>query len=73
MDRLEKLGNINLMKFNKGKRRAMMLMRNNPRYQHRLGANQHKRSCAEKDFGVLVDIKLTMSLQSAFAAKVNSI
>lgn len=74
MDRLENWVNTNLVKFSKGKCKALPLSRNNPRNQHSLGANRQKSSCAEKDLGVLVDIKLTMSLQSAFAArKVNSI
>lgn len=48
MDRLEKLGNTNLT--NKGKYKAMMLMRNNPRDQHRMGANWHKSSCAKNNW-----------------------
>ena len=72
-DKLEKWANTSLVKF-KGKRKALPLRRNNPRHQHRLGANRQKSSCAEKELGVLVDIKLTTSLQRALAAKkVNSI
>lgn len=69
MDRLEKWANTNLMKFNKGKCKALLLRRNNLRHQHRLGANWQKSSCTEKDLGVLVDIKLTMSQLCVFAAK----
>jgi len=66
MDRLGKRANTNLEKFSNGKRKALPLGRNN---QHRLGANRQKCSCAGKDLGVLVDIKLTTSLCSAFAAR----
>ncbi|KAK4832739.1 hypothetical protein QYF61_025228 [Mycteria americana] len=73
-DRLENWANTNLVKFSKGKCKALPLGRNNPRHRHRLGANRQKSSCAEKDLGVLVNIKLIMSLQSTFAArKVNNI
>ncbi|GAB0180959.1 mitochondrial enolase superfamily member 1 [Grus japonensis] len=74
MNSMEKWANTNLVKFSKGKCKALLLERNNPRHQHRLGATRQKSSCAEKDLGVLVGIKLTTSLQSTFKAKeVNSI
>ncbi|GAB0209103.1 mitochondrial enolase superfamily member 1 [Grus japonensis] len=69
LDRLEKWADRNLMKFNKGKCKVLHLRRNNPMQQYMLGATQLESSFAEKDLGVLVGTRLSMSQQCALVAK----
>jgi len=69
---VEKQANGNLMKFNKDKCDVLHLGRNNLMHQYTLQANWLESSFAEKDLGVLVDKKLTMSKQSVLAAEAAS-
>ncbi|PKU33637.1 rna-directed dna polymerase from mobile element jockey- hypothetical protein [Limosa lapponica baueri] len=69
MDRLESWAERNLMYFNKGKCRVLHLGRNNPMHQCRLGADLLESTSEEKDLGVLVDNRMTMSQQCALLAK----
>jgi len=69
LDRLESWVQKNLMKFSKGNCKVLCLGRNNPMHQYRLGVDLLESSSVERDLGVLVDDKLTVSQQRALAAK----
>ncbi|PKU45535.1 rna-directed dna polymerase from mobile element jockey-like [Limosa lapponica baueri] len=69
LDRLETWAERNWMKFNKGKCRVLHLGGNNPMHQYRLGADLLENTSEEKDLGVLVDNRMTMSQQRALVAR----
>ena len=57
------------MRLIKEKHEVLQLGRNNPMYQHTLGANFLETNPADGDLGVLEDSKLTMSQQHILVAK----
>ena len=61
LDRLESWAQRNLMTSHQGKCKVLHLGRNNPMHQYRLGADLLESSSVERDLGVLVDDRLTMS------------
>ncbi|GAB0204895.1 mitochondrial enolase superfamily member 1 [Grus japonensis] len=56
LERLESWAERNQMKFIKGKCRHLLLGKNNPKHQYRLGADLPGSSSEERDLGVLVDV-----------------
>uniref|UniRef100_A0A8C3JYY1 Reverse transcriptase domain-containing protein n=1 Tax=Calidris pygmaea TaxID=425635 RepID=A0A8C3JYY1_9CHAR len=69
LDRLEGWARKNLMRFNREKCRVLHLGKKNFRYQYRLGVDLLEATTEEKDLGVLVDSKMTMSKQCALVAR----
>ncbi|XP_040978862.1 uncharacterized protein LOC121233232 isoform X2 [Aquila chrysaetos chrysaetos] len=67
-DWLEERASKNCMKFNKDKCKVLHLGQHNQRAQYRLGPVWLGISIAERDLGVLVDTKVTMSQQCPPAA-----
>ncbi|PKU48450.1 rna-directed dna polymerase from mobile element jockey-like [Limosa lapponica baueri] len=69
LDRQEECAKKNLMKFIMDKCKVLHLGKHNPGLQHSLGLTWLGNNSLERDLGVLVDSKLTMSQQSAAATK----
>ncbi|GAB0177780.1 mitochondrial enolase superfamily member 1 [Grus japonensis] len=69
LGRLESQAERNLMKFNKDKCKVLHLGRNNPKRQHRLEVDLLGSSSLEKDLGLVVGNKLSISQRRALVAK----
>jgi len=69
MGKLEKWACMNSMKFNKAKCKVLHVGQASPKYKYKLGGEWLKSSPEEKDLGVLVDEKLSMSRQCALAGQ----
>lgn len=67
---LEKGANRKTMEFIKGKCKCLYLGKNYPRHQYCLGVKKLESGFAERDLGVLMDTKLNMNQECAFAAEV---
>jgi len=69
LDRLERWACVNLIKFNKAKCKVLHMGLGNPKHTYRLGGERIESSPEEKDFGLLVDMKLNMTWQCALTGQ----
>ncbi|KFP66116.1 hypothetical protein N322_04765, partial [Cariama cristata] len=69
LDRLERWAHANLMKFSKAKCKVLHMSQGNPKHKYRLAREWIESSPEEKDLGVLVDEKLSMTWHYVLAVQ----